>query len=512
MTNRPPTRGSVRIFGFLTVGFAALIGLCCSGIIGTSKWVQLLGLPVERSRIPLPHQVPLIPGGTSLRIAMVHDVVHQRYPVHGEAYWSARLAKAEATIAALPDVEGVPIGSGFLDALDVAAVAHDKLGRPDEGARVMERKLALQHARGAPREIDVSELRRSELGRRRRELEREGGLDEDTLALYRTHANLGTFLLHGGFKAAVGGDPDARAQLGLGLRHVKIAITLNPGAHFGRETWQACFVAHLRSAFEKPEQLLLRYDVCGEKLAKGRVDRDARMARSLTSRERGLIDLALTEEADLELNESARFFITQVGANLEWVKRTRGIHASPVAFDEPVLGILGMWTLGGGANPHSALALGNLMERVGQRAVAWACYERAARLEARFWPDEAVRKGFLQHLRSRQKAIIAAAGADEDAWRKKFDAELAHGLAWQEARMAYEAERIAAGADPEADDFYEAFDAEHGSIASPPGGIDWIDHAEPALASHLLVLLLFAGLFAAGGALLVRFVRLLGLR
>ena len=27
-------------------------------------------------------------------------------------------------------------------------------------------------------------------------------------------------------------------------------------------------------------------------------------------------------------------------------------------FDEPVLGVIGMWTLGGGPNPHSALALG----------------------------------------------------------------------------------------------------------------------------------------------------------
>ena len=38
-------------------------------------------------------------------------------------------------------------------------------------------------------------------------------------------------------------------------------------------------------------------------------------------------------------------------------------HFVPVAFDEPTLGIIGMWRLCGGAHPYFALALGETMLR-----------------------------------------------------------------------------------------------------------------------------------------------------
>ena len=66
-------------------------------------------------------------------------------------------------------------------------------------------------------------------------------------------------------------------------------------------------------------------------------------------------------------------------------------HRMPTSFDEPCLGIVGMWRQGGGANPHFALALAETMLRVGQRYVAWTAYERASRLAERFWPDDAMR-------------------------------------------------------------------------------------------------------------------------
>ena len=53
-------------------------------------------------------------------------------------------------------------------------------------------------------------------------------------------------------------------------------------------------------------------------------------------------------------------------------------HRKPVPFDEPALGIIGMWRQGGGANPHFALALGETMLRVGQRYIAW-CASSARR-------------------------------------------------------------------------------------------------------------------------------------
>ena len=35
---------------------------------------------------PLPHHIPKVEGGVTLRFAMVHDVLHERYAVHGKAY------------------------------------------------------------------------------------------------------------------------------------------------------------------------------------------------------------------------------------------------------------------------------------------------------------------------------------------------------------------------------------------------------------------------------------------
>src|SRR5439155_1306049 len=37
-------------------------------------------------------------GGTSLRFAMVHDVLHERYPRHGEAYYARRNRRALAEL------------------------------------------------------------------------------------------------------------------------------------------------------------------------------------------------------------------------------------------------------------------------------------------------------------------------------------------------------------------------------------------------------------------------------
>ena len=49
---------------------------------------------------------------------------------------------------------------------------------------------------------------------------------------------------------------------------------------------------------------------------------------------------------------------------------------------------------------------------------------------------------------------------------------MAEGEAWQAAYQQYEADRIAAGEDPEAPEFYAAFERAHGSIATPAGAED----------------------------------------
>jgi hypothetical protein len=199
-----------------------------------------------------------------------------------------------------------------------------------------------------------------------------------------------------------------------------------------------------------------------------------------------------------------------VGAEEGWKKAVKTSHQEPVPFDEPTLGIVGMWRLGGGANPHFALALGEIMMRVGQRYIAWCAYERAATLMDHFWPDPGIQQSFVAHCRARQAIIEQELPETErTALQPRFQAELEHGRHYQEAYQHYEAERIAAGASVEDPHFDEAFFAQHGPIASPPGEADKFvarqhDFAipPPSWAS----ISFFAGLFAFAAAVLWRWV------
>ena len=87
---------------------------------------------------------------------------------------------------------------------------------------------------------------------------------------------------------------------------------------------------------------------------------------------------------------------------------------------------------------------------------------------------------------------------------------MAFGRRYQEDYQAYEARRIAEGASLDDPHFYDAFDAEHGPIASPVGPEDKYvaeqDHFPHPL--FFPTVLLFAGLFAFfAGCLLRRLTR-----
>src|SRR5262245_41322264 len=49
---------------------------------------------------PLPHHFPKYPGGVSLRFAMVHDVIHERFPWHGRAYYEERNRRVREALKA----------------------------------------------------------------------------------------------------------------------------------------------------------------------------------------------------------------------------------------------------------------------------------------------------------------------------------------------------------------------------------------------------------------------------
>src|SRR5262249_60813156 len=164
---------------------------------------------------------------------------------------------------------------------------------------------------------------------------------------------------------------------------------------------------------------------------------------------------------DQELRESLRSRILRVGAEGD-----NPFNRNPVRFDEPCLGIIGMWRLGGGANPHFALALGETMMRVGQRHLAWSAYQRAIREAKRFSSDEAIRAKFIEHCKARQTAF-GFSEADTKDMEAKFESELQIGQGYQQAYQKFEEDQIGAGKDLDDPHFYDAFHAQHGNFATP---------------------------------------------
>jgi hypothetical protein len=192
--------------------------------------------------------------------------------------------------------------------------------------------------------------------------------------------------------------------------------------------------------------------------------------------------------------KSIRKHISKVGVEDSWLEVAVPSHRKPVPFDEPVLGIIGMWRQGGGANPHFALALGETMLRVGQRYIAWTAYERAARMADRICPNPTVQQFLRNHCRKRQIQIEETLlfqtpeSPDRIPWqhvspppdaetvaglRAQFEAELAHGQGYQRAYQEYEAKKIAAGANIADERFFDEFHAGWEPIASPVGPEDW---------------------------------------
>ena len=413
---------------------------------------------------PLPHQIPKYPGGVSFRFAMVHDVIHDRYPRHGKAYYRERNRRILAAIEKNKDAEGLPPADQF-DLIDDLGVGLDSLGEHDEAVRWLRLKLKAQENLGLQ-------------GR----------------ALYTSYANLGTFLIHGASSRTV-----PREQIREGLDYLRNSIAVNPEAHFGREVWQA-IVAEFMLAAATSRELLLKYDMVGNSL-KWSFDPQHRRAMNPweTAKVRS-VAAYLQDPKDALQAASLRGTITRVGAEDDWRRDVPGAHKDQVPFDEPCLGIIGMWRLGGGANPHFALALAETMARVNQRRLAWAAYHRAVREAKRFCPEEEIRTKFIEHCKARQTSLGFAAG-EKDELERNFDSELQFGLEYQRAYQQYEEDLIAAGKDLNDPHFYDRFHSQHGEIATPIGQADFLAVEEPIYQSGMVVFGTGCGAFV--GAMLL---------
>ncbi|MCB9544829.1 MAG: hypothetical protein H6706_02930 [Myxococcales bacterium] len=412
----------------------ALLG----GVLGTLATFLIVfttgaGLIVQ----PAPYRVPPTPGGTALRLAMVHDVLHQRYPQHGPAWQRATISRTRALISAAGGRR--PLDLATLDAFDDLAVALDRSGRPAEAIDVLRRKQSLTpwpEPRG----------------------------QDDTRAgqvWYRTHANLGTVILHAHLGEALAGDAAALVAARRGVEHLRKSVILNPGAHFGRERWQIVVVERLLAAAEQPTALL-EADILGLPLDGAPWQKGGVFLLPLSKDLAEAIDRGQPVERPNEVRSQVRR--VEIGEG--------------VPFDEPTLGLLGMWMLGGGPNPHSALALGHLMEAARQPRIAWAAYARARALGDRFSRDPVTRDALLAHCAARQAALEADLGESAATLQAEHDRELALGLAWQAAQAARE-ESLYSADDLEgtrllATDTAALVTTDRGPIATPPGPEDLV--------------------------------------
>jgi len=401
----------------------------------------------------LPHHHPPTEGGASFRFAMAHDILHERYPKHGPAFYIERNRLARERLKVIsPDSD-----EAFALTDDLCA-GLNRLGQPADAVPLLREKLRLQEKRGL------------------------NGSD-----LYTTYANLGTYLYFADMGKAFRGDAAAKAACEEGITFVEKSVAVNPNSHFGREKWQIIILRFLLDATDRPD-ILSERDFIGDRLDHtfpAKVFRRADVFdRSGDDYARPYFTGALMGGANQIARD--RDNIKRVGTNSENSESSYKAQGFP--FDEPMLGIIGMWRQGGGPNPHFAVCIGEVMLRVGQRYIAWTAFERASRMADRFWPDSAKQQFLRDHCARRQKQIEETLAASEvPGLRPRFEAELAHGEKYQREYQEYEAAKIAAGADIRDEHLFDDFHKTHEPISTPPGPEEYlvtsrIDYVGPKVA------------------------------
>ncbi len=240
----------MRLSAVAVVVICTLVGIAWGVGLGAGGHLSLEPTPAY---IPAPHNLPKTAGGTALRMAMVHDVIHQRYFLHSAAYYNRRnedcrkklgekFAGLEAP-AAEPSKDLRPTLAEYALIEDLA-VGLERTKQYPPAIAIQRKKLAWQH-----------DLEQAWLAEKDRLDRKPGSLPPEHQALYGTYVNLGTFLMLDSLGPAIGGDPKGKAQLKESIDWVEKAIEINPDSHFGRERWQVVIGEFLLAAVDKPEIL-----------------------------------------------------------------------------------------------------------------------------------------------------------------------------------------------------------------------------------------------------------------
>src|SRR5262245_720455 len=440
------SRGMRLLLALLAGAVAFVLGCFFgAGVAGGNRF------PGRVESVPLPHHVPKSPTAATFRFAMAHDVIHERYPKHGPAFYRERERLAHPRLAQIPENSDEAFGL-----IDDIAVGMVRTGKLNDAIPILRNKLKLQERRGL------------------------SGRD-----LYTTYANLGALVFHANLAKAIDRDAAARAGASEGLDMVRQSVKVNPEAHFGREQWQVVNGEFLMASCSDPK-LLTKFDFVGNRIDVYRDDgkesdytrysrneaNEFGRACNFNFKEGGARDLLqykpfnhFPDSIPVGERQSARYGITEIGAEKDWSDVAVPSLRKPVPFDEPMLGIVGMWRQGEGATPHFCLCIGETMLRVGQRRIAWTAYERGKQLSERFWPKPEIQKAFREHCDRRQKEIEKTLPADEVATlRPNFEDELAYGLRYQKEYQDFEAAKIAAGADIVDEHFFDDFHKGHEPI------------------------------------------------
>jgi len=433
-------------------GLIALVAVAVIAVVNhLSRHSRDYLLTSGTEMIPAPWLIPVKPGEAVLHLTMVHDVIHERFPRHGPAWFTARQVQTQAELDRLSDQPTDDERRFAL--LDDLAVGYERLGQPGLGILILRRKLERQLS-------SHPEAQRTHV----------------IPALYTTYANLGTLLIHASFAGARSGKADDLARLSEGGEFIRLAMQANPDAHFGRETWQAEAVEAMLANIANPKRLLI-IDMMGLDMEDDRTV-DANRLRfgyaHMISMAGGFDSIQQrSASGDISLTKQVREYIPLVR------RKTASGVVEQRPFDEPTLGLVGMWTLGGGANPHSALALAHLMESVQQRRIAWDAYERAIELGSNFWPDPQISAQLLDHCRKRQRRIQEHLGVAAEVLRAQHQRELTKGLEYRAAYQAYEAAQLTSGRSVRDPQLNADFLASHPPIASQPSDEDAISAPLP---------------------------------